>query len=123
MVWVLTGQVESKETGECNLPNLTINYHTLADDLLAVRADEEHALPTETSHYLRPCRSYRLGRMAYTTTATQQKKGLPIKPRLLDFRLKTTQISKEGAWELRCDGDDWDEVSAAELAILHLPLQ
>lgn len=76
--------------------------------------DEIDSVPAETQHYLRPNRSYRLGRMAHTTKPPKAgAPGLAVKPRMVDFTLKTTKVSKDGAWELITNGHDWDEVSDA----------
>ncbi len=78
-------------------------------------SDEVGQVPGETQHWLRPNRSYRLGRMAHTTKPTKPGiKGAEIKPRMVDFSLKSTAVSKDGAWEVRCEGGDWDEVSQIE---------
>lgn len=66
----------------------------------------------ESSHYLRPSRFYRLGRLAYTTAS-----GAKTRPRVLDFHLKSTIVSKEGAWDVQTEGEDWNEVSTERISI------
>lgn len=69
-------------------------------------------VPPDSQHYLRPNRSYRLGRMAHSLKpAKPGGKAAEIKPKMVDFALKTTAVSKDGAWDLQCQGDDWVEVS------------
>jgi len=83
-------------------------------------------VPYESSHYLRPNRSYRLGRMAYTSQpAKPGAAGIAIKPKMVDFAVKTTAVSKDGAWDLRCEGGDWDEVTkqACELEMTRIELK
>jgi hypothetical protein len=113
MVWVLTGQVQNRPEGK---PSLLHAPTKLRADPLLVVVDEAGVVPAETQHWLRPNRSYRLGRMAHTAKPPKPgTKGAEIKPKMVDFALKSTSVSKDGAWEVRCEGQDWDEVSCRTL--------
>jgi hypothetical protein len=95
-MWVLTGNVYNKPEGQLSLsfypPKLIRNF---------CRADPVDGLAAETSHWLRPGRTYRLGRMGGFVGKTA---SAPSKARLNDFNLKSFSISKEGVWELAAGG-------------------
>ncbi|KAM0754404.1 hypothetical protein T439DRAFT_321441 [Meredithblackwellia eburnea MCA 4105] len=74
--------------------------------------DVENEYPAPTSHYLRPGRRYKLGRLPYATTNQATGKTLKNKPRLLDFALKNGAVSKDGQWIITTG--DWTDEQATD---------
>ncbi|KAK4699604.1 hypothetical protein P7C70_g6657, partial [Phenoliferia sp. Uapishka_3] len=70
---------------------------------------DEEGYPSISSHYLRPSRAYKLGRLSYSSTDSNGK-TLKSKPHLLDFQLKTNAVPKDGAWTITTG--DWTEANA-----------
>ncbi|KAK4053462.1 hypothetical protein OIV83_001629 [Microbotryomycetes sp. JL201] len=87
MVWVVTGTLK-------NRPD-----------------DPALSKPDETSHLLRPCRQYRVGRMGGVVIKQGQP---PTLPRPIDFAVKANQVSKSGWCDWHTGGDDWNAIDSPE---------
>ncbi|KAM0788518.1 hypothetical protein ACM66B_001646 [Microbotryomycetes sp. NB124-2] len=83
MVWVVVGTVKNRKD------------------------DAGLSKPDETSHFLRPCRQYRIGRMGGVVIKEGTKPSL-LRP--IDFSVKANQVSKSGWCDWLTGGDDWDPI-------------
>ena len=72
-----------------------------------------------TSHYLRPSRNYRLGRMSYATVDSKTGKSLTTKARLLDFQVKVGAVPKDGLWTISTG--EWTTEMAVRRALASAP--
>ncbi|GAA5834933.1 hypothetical protein JCM9279_007149 [Rhodotorula babjevae] len=69
------------------------------------------SFPQPSTHYLRPARSYRLGRAGGVRAPLkpgQDKPGPASRHRPYDFRVANLSIPKDGLFTLDTGGDDWD---------------
>ena len=89
MVWILTGTLQSSKDGRSAL---RAPRRTLADPVELL--DDANDVPPETSHYLRPDRLYRAGRLGVQANSN-------------DFRIKTNAIPKNGLFDISTGA--WDE--------------
>lgn len=89
MVWILTGTLQSSKDGQSAL---SASLGAVADPVAPL--DEANEVPAETSHYLRPDRLYRAGRLGVQANSN-------------DFRIKTNTISKAGLWDISTGA--WNE--------------
>lgn len=80
---------------------------------LSIRsADEPETIPEPSSHYLRPSRTYRIGRsggLLATKKPGTDKEPPKTKDRLNDWNIKSLTVPKDGVCDLQLG--DWDSVS------------
>lgn len=75
--------------------------------------------PHLSQHYLRPARSYRLGRAGGVRAPPkpgQNKLGPASRYRPYDFRIANLSIPKDGLFTLDTGGDDWDPLDHPDRA-------
>lgn len=103
MVWIVQGHLHSRAEG-----NYKVFHAGLCLTPPHTFVDQVNVAGEVTSHWIRPCRTYRLGRASgYSVVAGKGQ----TKERALDFRIKATATPKEGAWTLVAGGEDWNVVS------------
>lgn len=68
--------------------------------MLTRAADVENSEPASSTHFLRPDREYRLGRMSYSSVNAATGKSTKAKAHLLDFQLKNGAVPKEGLFTI-----------------------
>ncbi|GAA5983791.1 hypothetical protein JCM11641_005193 [Rhodosporidiobolus odoratus] len=86
---------------------------------------EDDSLPPTSSHYLRPNRLYKVGRMGGVRAPSKpgsSKPGLASKARPYDFKIASLSISKEGLCEFETGGGDWQAEDDADLPDQRYPL-
>ena len=71
---------------------MSVSFYAFARLSLTHRPVDLEALVPESSHYLRPSRSYTLGRAVVSASKSHQ--------RAHDFTIKSNFISSSGAWTL-----------------------
>lgn len=112
-MWIITGNLNSGADGKFK------PYAKLSQSLTRVPTDQVDARPPVSSHWIRPGRHYRLGRMGGYTPPNS--KGV-TRARPNDFTVKAAATPKDGAWILKAGGEDWDPVRSWDRVYLESKL-
>jgi hypothetical protein len=110
MVWVVKGTLQNDPKGA-----YSPSPSTPRADPLLLPLDPADTMPPASEHYLRPGRTYKVGRMGgVRAEAKGGKQGAASRQRPYDFRLSSLAISKEGLAQF-VTSEEWDPVRVSLL--------